>query len=289
MRTGRAAAAGAGVLALLLLVPACGSDVDEPAAAPAAPEISAYSVYGRHSAVRGKVDLRLANRGPDVVQVERFQVRSPLFAEVAPYERPSELLADGEESIVPVPFGSPRCEVQDGAAAQAGAVLALVVRSGNQLREVTVPLVDREPGLVRAHRTACAIAAVTGTAAVELTGPWTRDPADPRRLLGRLRLGRTAPGRLAVVEVGSNILFSVRSASRRPLLVLEDGAQEASADLVLLATRCDQHALIESKTSFTFPVPATLAGREPTALQIRADEEGTAALQSLLDDTCGAR
>ena len=239
-------------------------------------------MYGRHSAVRGKVDLRLANHGPDVVQVERFQVRSPLFAEVPPYDRRSTLDADGEERIVPVPFGDPRCEVQDGA----GAVLALSVRSGDQLREVTVPLVDREPGLVRAHRTACAREAVAGTARVEVTGPWTRDPADRDRLRGRLRLVRTTPGRLVVDEVGSNILFSVRTAARRPLLVLGDGAAEASADLVLLATRCDQHGLIESKTSFTFPVSATLADREPAALQVTADEQGTAALQQLLDDTC---
>jgi len=283
MRRGRS-----GALALLLLAAGCGSDADAPpsaAQADSAPAISAFSVYGRHSAVRGKVDLRLANSGPDVVQVERFQVRSPLFTEVPPYDRRSTLVADGAERIVPVPFGSPRCDVQAGA----GAVLALFVRDGDQLREVTVPLVDREPGLVRAHRTACAKEAVAGTARVELTGPWTRDPTRRRHLLGRLRLARAAPGRLAVGEVGSNILFSVRTASRRPLLVLEDGVREATADLVLRATRCDQHALIESKTSFTFPVSATLGDREPAALQVTADEQGTVALQQLLDDTCGAR
>ena len=289
MRSGRHGYATASwracALGLLLLAPGCASDPAAPTA-PAGPDpqIAAFSVYGRHSAVRGKVDLRLANRGPDVVEVERFQVRSPLFATVAPYDRPSELVADGQESIVPVPFGEPLCDVQDGS----GAVVVLTVRTGDRLHDVAVPLVDREPGLVRAHRLDCERAAVTDTAAVELAGSWERD-ADGRRLHGRLHLTRLAPGRLAVSDVVDSILFSVDAPPHRPLLVLDEGAPEASVDLVFRATRCDQHALIESKTSFTFPVSAVLGDGQAVVVPVTFDDQGRAALQSLLDDTCGAR
>ena len=52
---------------------------------------------------------------------------------------------------------------------------------------------------------------------------------------------------------------------------------------------CVLSKLIESKTSFTFPVFTALDGGEPVAVQVTADEQGKAALQDLLDRTCGTR
>ena len=104
----------------------------------------------------------------------------------------------------------------------------------------------------------------------------------------QLHLQRTGPGALAVTELLGSILFSVAGTPPAPLLQLPAGAATASAPVVLLASRCDQHALIESKTSFTFPLFASVDGGEPARLSTTASGAARDALQSLLDDTCGA-
>jgi len=272
------------VAALLVSSCACSGVADETGGAGAGPQLQAASVYGRHAAVRDKVDVRIANDGEDPVEVERWQVRHPMFDEIAPVERPSTLVPDGEERIVPVPFGSARCDVDD----PAGAVVVLTVRADGGRREVAVPLADREPGLLRAHRLACAVEAVTAAASVELVPPWVRDPDRPDALRTTLVLRRRTAGAVTVDEVRGNVLFSVEPPARPPLVALSDDGQEARAPLVVRATRCDPHALIESKRSFTFPVQARLDGGEVTAVPVTVDAAGRAALQALLDDTCGA-
>ena len=272
------------VVALLLASCACSAGTDEPDRAGAGPQLQAASVYGRHSTVRGKVDVRIANEGEAPVEVERWQVRHPMFGDVAPVERPSTLVPDGVERIVPVPFGPARCDADD----PAGAVVVLTVRADDGRREVAVPLVDREPGLLRAHRQACAVEALTATASVELVPPWVRDPDRPDALRTTLVLRRRTPGVVTVDEVRGNVLFSVEPPAAPPLGALPADRHEVRAPLVVRATRCDPHALIESKRSFTFPVQARLDGGEVTAVPVTVDAAGRAALQALLDDTCGA-
>jgi hypothetical protein len=64
-----------------------------------------------------------------------------------------------------------------------------------------------------------------------------------------LRLTRTKPGdRVVVSELGAHIVFSVRpSAPPTPLLVLEPSEATAQAELELVPTRCEPHALAENK------------------------------------------
>lgn len=294
---GTAGAAGAAAAAAALLLAGCGSDAagsdasgsDDPgsksgsaalSAAPSTtpavqPGLSARSVYGRHAAVRGKVDVRIANRGPRELQVRRLQVRHPMFAQVPAYDRETPLPADGRERIVPVPFGAARCDVTGAG----GAVVVLTLPD----REVAVPLRDGSPGLVRAHDMACAADAVTDAAVVELSD-WTRDGD---RVRADLRLRRTAAGRVVVTQVEGSVLFDIETAGT-PALVLEDGDDEASTEVVARATRCDPHARIESKRSFTFPVRTALGRGEPVPLPVTASDAGRAVLQALLEDTCGA-
>jgi hypothetical protein len=50
--------------------------------------------------------------------------------------------------------------------------------------------------------------------------------------------------------------------------------------------RCDVHALIESKTSFTFPAPVVVEGAEPVPVPVTADDEVRAAMQEMLERVC---
>ncbi|MFP5218618.1 MAG: hypothetical protein ACLGIG_02615 [Actinomycetes bacterium] len=245
------------------------------------------SSYGRHAAVRAKVDVLIANSGSEPVNVTTWQIRHPLFEPIPPVERESVLPADGATRIVPVPFGKPLCDRTDGDADGAVVVLQVVGPDGAE-RETVVPLEDREPGLVRAHRLACAAERVTAIAALDLAPPYERDTADGRpRLRTRLALDRRGPGTLTVVggSLTGNILFTVSGMTRD--LMLGDEEASASTPVDVAATRCEAHALIESKTSFTFPLFAAVDGGEPTHVQMTVSPGAREALQSLLDDTCG--
>jgi hypothetical protein len=257
-----------------------------PAEAGPALQLEATSGYGRHAAVRAKADVRLVNRGDSEVELSSLQVRHPLFDQLPAAPRRTVLPPDGEVHLVPVPLGAPRCEQDD----PTGAVLSVTVRTPDGVQDALVPLVDREPGLLRAHRLACATAAVERLVTVELRtdGERATTPGGPG-LAMTLHLQRRAPGTVTVTELSGSILFSVAGTPPVPLVELHADADTARAEVVLLASRCDQHALIESKTSFTFPLFARIAAGEPARVTTTATGSARAALQALLDDTCGTR
>jgi hypothetical protein len=262
----------------VLLLTGCSAD-DDAQAAPDEPQLSAVSVYGRHAAVRGRVDVRLANGGDRAVDVEALRVDHPMFAAVPALQRRSTLPPDGRARIVPVPFGAARCDVDD----PAGARVVVGVRSDDGVHEVSVPLADGEPGLVRAHRLACAVERVGEVVEVALDG-WTVGPD----LVGTgvLRLVRRSAGEVTVASVGSTILFSVEPGPE-PLLQLGPDSSAAAAPLRLRAARCDPHALTESKRSFSFPAFVALDDDEPARVEVTVTGTGREVLQDLLARTCG--
>jgi hypothetical protein len=270
----------ASACALVVLAAGCASDSPANACGrEAEPQLSAVAVYGRHAAVRGKVDVRIANEGPQEVHVETYRIQHPLFESVPTSRRDSRLPADGARRIVPVPFGAPRCAADDAGEA----VVVVGVRTGRGMREVVVPLADGEPGLRRAHRLACAAAAAAEAVELDLA-PGTL--VDGPVLSTQLQLRRRGPGEVAVTEVGGNILFSVDAPPSSPVVTLTGGQQSAGVALQVRATRCEAHALTESKRSFVFPAFVALDDVEPTQVQVAVSAPAQAALQELLDRTC---
>lgn len=271
------------LVAVLLAVPACSSDPDD--AAGDQPTLSAVASYGRHAAVRGKADVLVSNSGDEPLRVLSWQIRHPLFERVPPSARESVVSADGVARIVPVPFGRPQCDRSD----DDGAAVVLRVRDPDGAeRDVVVPLADREPGLARAHRLACAAQRVTEAAVLDLVAPFERLVEDGRPALRtRLSLMRRGSGAVSVDldSLTGNILFTVDTAAGVPL-VLADDESSARTDVLIAATRCEAHALTESKTSFTFALFASVDGAEPAQVQMTVGNEARAALQSLLSDTC---
>lgn len=278
----------AAAVCLLVLVAGCSgsSSPAEPARAEQAqlPELSAVAVYGRHAAVRGKVDVRLVNDGPGPAEVETLRLEHPLFEPVEVLERRSTLPPDGQERIVPVPFGAPRCDADDAA----GAVVVLAVTTSDGVRDVEVPLTDGEPGLVRAHRIACAADDVGEQVALSLGPEWRHETTDGARVLvTSLRLDRRGEQPVRVTQLSGNILFTMNTATSEPVVALPAEQDTTAAEVRITATRCEPHALTESKRSFTFPLFVAVGDGEPAPVPVTADVTGQAALQSLLDATCG--
>lgn len=91
-----------------------------------------------------------------------------------------------------------------------------------------------------------------------------------------------------MTELSGNILFGVRTSTAAPVLVLPAGMDTAAVQVHVTATRCDAHALTESKTSFTFPLFVTVGADEPAAVSMTVSATGRRVLQGLLEQTCDA-
>lgn len=270
-----------------MLIGGCGAG-DDGTALPAAPssaveavELSAAAVYGRHAAVRGKVDVRLTNEGEREVEVVSYRVRHPMWEQVPATQRESRV-APGATVLRPVDFGAPLCDVTD----PSGAVVDLEVRGPDGVTPVAVPLPDDGPGLVRAHEVACAAEAAADVAVPEFGDEWVADGEGLRSTLSLRRPGGGTGEAVAVTAVSGSILFSVQLQQPWPL-TLDGDAAATEVPVLLTVARCDPHALIESKTAFTFPVSLQIGDAEPVPVQVTVGDDGRRVLQELLDRTCG--
>lgn len=269
---------------------ACGSagapdpaDAAAPRTDAAATEVvglSAVAVYGRHAAVRGKVDVRVTNEGDREVSLVSYQVRHPLYEEVPPTERESRV-APGATVLRPVDFGEPRCDVSD----PTGAVVVVEVKEADRVTPVALPLPDEGPGLARAHEIACAAQAVADVAAPAFGERWTA-AGDAVESTFSVRRPDGRSEAVSVTAVAGSILFSVEPARPWPLTLSGDDTV-AEVPVLLTVARCDPHALIESKTSFTFPVSVQVGDAEAVPVKVTVGPDGREALQGLLDRVCG--
>lgn len=267
MRTALAA-----LVAGALLV-ACDSG---PAQAP--PGLRAAVEQSRDNENRRLLQLVVVNDGEDVVRVRQARLDSEAYAQVPPAVFDQQV-RPGSRTAFPVPYGDVRCGDEP-----AGASVVLGLADGGSVREVRVPVPDDASVLPRLHRRDCALAALAETVDVALTGPWERagDAVTGRLLLTR-RAGDVA---VRVTDAQSSIILLLQP-SGLPL-ELAPGQGTADAPVVVRAVRCDPHALIESKRTFTFPVFVALGDAEPLSLSVTADERGRAAMDEALRERCAA-
>jgi hypothetical protein len=131
--------------------------------------LQATSGYGRHAAVRAKADVRLINLGSSEARLATLQVRHPLFERLPPMER---------RTVLPPTVTSISCRSPSGSLGVTGRPGWRVVGSRcadlRRGRGGGAPAARPEPGLVRAHRLACATAAVEELVIVELRTDGTR-------------------------------------------------------------------------------------------------------------------
>jgi hypothetical protein len=240
------------VLALALVVGACGGDdggpasTTEAAAGPLAATATRSSLFDSQRTFR----LELRNQSDRALTVESVQLRSPLFEVQPPSPRDTQLGA-GQLLLLPLPYGPSVCPAGD----ERDTVVAVV---GGE--ELEVPL-DQRPESVMddLHEVECAEAAVREAVALELGDDWT--PTGPRSASGVVRVEPRGDAEATVESMEGNIVFGVR---------VGDLPATATFPVELVVDRCDTHALIESKRTFTFPLEVSLDGGEPALVVLEA-------------------
>lgn len=233
--------------------------------------------------------VALRNRGAAPVRVERLQLRTDLFGTVPPGTQDTVLPPTGRRLDLPVAYGPPRCG--GGSAGRPSAPVAVVnvrdaVDASSATTELQVTLRGGNRLLHLRHVLECRQQAVQRAANIRFGSSWTQVGSGRQaRVRGELVVRRrSSPQPVTVTEVGGGIIFGVRLLDERsgPPVRLPAGRRRAAAPLEISASRCDPHALIESKRTFTFTVYVRLGGASEVFFPLEATGEGRRLLEESL-------
>ena len=256
---------------LLLLAAGCGGS---PGAAPL-PELRVALEQSRDNENRHLLQVVLTNDGQTPVEVVRLQLRAAGWTQVAPTAR-TDVVRPGRRLAFPVEYGTAVCG-RDGAS-----TVVVGHRTADGLREAELAVPDDDPLLARLHRRECDLRALGEAVEVAFDdGSWRRrgDVAS-----GRLVVRGTGDGAPVTVDaVEGTVVFTLRPGAALPVTATSGGAQ---VPVTVTASRCDAHALIESKRSYDFPYVARRGGGEPLSVTVRPGPRGVALLERLLADVC---
>lgn len=249
------------------------------ASAPPPDRLTVSLGQSRDNENRHLLQVVLANDADAPLDVVRLQLRSPGYSEVAPTVR-SDAVRPGRQIAFPVEYG--RADCRRGGPGPTSVVVGR--RTADGLVDVRLPVPDDDPLLPRLHRRECDLARLAEAVQVAFTPGWQRvgDTA-----VGELVLRRdpgAAPVELQTLE--GTVVFTLRTPTPLPQ-ALE--ATRTVLPVVVTVSRCDFHALIESKRSFDFPWVSSLDGAEPLTSTVRPEPADQALLQQLLGDVCAPR
>ena len=242
-------------------------------AEPAAPAVTVALEQSRDNENRHLLQVVLTNDGPEPVEVVRLQLRSPAFVDVAPTAR-EDVLGPGRRLAFPIPYGAADCR------GSGPATVVLGYRRDGGLGEVELAVPVGDPLLARLHGRECRLAALGRTASLSLTG-WTRRGGTARAELVVTRLRGAEP--VAVTAVDGSVIITLRPAGPLPLTL--DGPQ-VRLPVVANASRCDPHALAESKRTYEFSLAVAHGDGPPLTVAVRPDPADLPLLEQLVRDTC---
>lgn len=263
--------------ALAAAVAGCGAG---PASAP--PLTAEVKQYRRDIAPR-ILSVAVTNPGPRAVVVHRLDLLAEGFADDPPAELEVEV-PPGRRIDLRVPYGPARCD-SGRRPGEPDAALLDVRDAEGQRHDVRLELPAGGGLLDRLHARECTERQLRAAVDVRLSAQWSRVGAELRGALVLERRSGRAP--VTVVEPGGNVLFTVRPVTPgTPLGTLGADATRLELPLRITATRCDAHALAESKRSYVLAFHVALGGAAPQLTSTTADPGLQRRLDRLALDTC---
>jgi hypothetical protein len=285
----RRVAATAAVVALVSLLPACSQEEPRQDGASAPTLTGELTRYRRDEALR-RLQVKLGQAGdePSVV-VQSLRLTLPGY-EDGPVSEVGSDSRPGSVVDLPVQLGAPVCPDAGGPttedAVPAGAPVAVaVVESSDGPVEVEVALTDPDGVGPQTWSRECSSLAALAAAPLGLGASWVRGgPAGALTASGELVVGPVADGRsVEVVEVVGTTLFNA-SAS---LPVTVGAGDWAVLPLVVAPSRCDPHAVGESKRGYAFGVRVVVDGGEPVLVTVEPSEAARVQMEDVLLEQCG--
>lgn len=246
------------------------------------PDLSASLVQYRDDVFRRVLSVQVMSNAP--LEVHQVQLEMTAFQALGPADGAS--LRPGLPVDLRVSYGAVRCEGDP--AAGATAVLA-VGPPGGPVRQARLALPEAPTLLGRLHAAECAEQEVRRQVELTLEG-FTAVPGQDA-MAGTLRIRRLAgTARVRVPELGRSTLLTLTGGPPGgPVLTLEAGEAQAQVAVQARATRCDPHALAESKRSTAFRVFVAVDEAEPLLVIVEPPPTDRDALVRFVTDSCRAR
>jgi hypothetical protein len=246
--------------------------------------LSADVVQSRQDQVAEVVRVGLTNEGAGDVSVRRVQLVAPPFSPdpVDRTDRPP--LAAGRTVDVRVSYGEPDCTGSPTAVDEPHVALVL----GDAARtEIVVPVggdvLDRLLGRL------CGEQRLADLADIGFGEEWTRDGNGVIGTLEvRRRSGADENPELVLVDTAPTVIFAltVLEGSAPALATLPADEDMVSVPVRVGSPRCDPHALLESKKTYTFAAWVSVDGGEPLWLPVEAGGEAREVMGGLLAELC---
>ncbi|MDQ3310495.1 MAG: hypothetical protein M3501_08390 [Actinomycetota bacterium] len=260
--------AGVGVVLALLvavvLVIASGDDTQAPTTptdppvtlprsttVPPSIDVTAQAiVYRTDQAVGGRFRVKLTNTGDDEFTVTGVRLESAGFETLA-FTPHDTLYSPSERTDLVTPFGDVRCEPGD-ALDPTDAAIRFVTASGSE-GEVRVPLESIYEAIPKLYERECDKAFIEESAVIAITDPIEESGEGfDARARATLRITRAGSDEaIAVDDIRGSVLYSITG--ELPAM-LAPGEDEIDIPIELRGTRCDGHALGETKQPFVYPI-----------------------------------
>jgi hypothetical protein len=279
-----------GAVALSAVTAACGgTGAAEPGSSaatsvPMTAALSADVVQSRQDQVAQVVRVGLTNEGAGDVSVRRVQLVAPPFSPdpVDRTDRPP--LTAGRTVDVRVSYGEPDCTGSPTAVDEPHVALVL---DDPARTEIVVPVggdvLDRLLGRL------CGEQRLAELADIGFGEEWTRDGNGVIGTLEvRRRSGADERPELVLVDTAPTVIFAltVLEGSAPALATLSAGEDVVSVPVRVGSPRCDPHALLESKKTYTFAAWVSVDGGDPLWLPVEGDGEAREAMGGLLAELC---
>lgn len=238
----------------------------------------------RSAQTRGVLYARLANEGDEPLEVTSLQLVDPRFAAVPATPKSTTVEAGGGPVLTPFDYGEVVCD----AGVTGPATLAVTVVVGSETEERIVPVATPgEEALTRLHESACRQRAATAAASMRFGPDW--ESTSPAVARGRIVLERAASDQVVAIEQAEGtVIFSLRvvGGTEDQVVVLAEDQDVAEVEVEVSAARCDPHALIESKKTYSFPIWVRV-GQAPAAYVVLEPEgDARTAMEQLLEVGC---
>ncbi|MBA3801474.1 MAG: hypothetical protein H0X22_01010 [Acidimicrobiia bacterium] len=260
--------AGVGVVLALLvaavLVIASGDDTQAPTTptdplvtlprsttVPPSIDVTAQAiVYRTDQAVGGRFRVKLTNTGDDDFTVTGVRLESAGFETLA-FTPHDTLYSPSERTDLITPFGDVRCEPGD-ALDPTDAAIRFVTASGSE-GEVRVPLESIYEAIPKLYERECDKAFIEESAVIAIADPIEESGEGfDARARATLRITRAGSDEaIAVDDIRGSVLYSITG--ELPA-ILAAGEDEIDIPIELRGTRCDGHALGETKQPFVYPI-----------------------------------
>lgn len=238
----------------------------------------------RTAQVRGVLYARLVNEGDRPLEVTSLQLVDQRFAEVPATPKSTTVAPGGDPVVTPFEYGEAVC----GEDVSGPATLAVTIASGGEAGEQVLPVAPAgEEALTRLHESTCRQRAAAAAATIRFGPDWrATSPATAR---GRIVVERAATAaEVAVEQAEGTVIFSLRvlGGTADAVVVLAEDQDLAEVEVEVSAARCDPHALIESKKTYSFPIWVRVGEAEATYLVLEPAGEARAAMEQLLEVGC---